>query len=107
MSKTDRYKKVEDKLSKHLTFTGTFRKFGSMRGEDSKSICLTNIHIDKENEELIDHIWVNTRNNATPAFKTGQKVTFQATIKERKRPAESIFDTEILDIKLSNIKYKD
>ena len=100
---TERYLQAKEFLGQTLELICIFKKYGSMHDTTGRSILLTSINT-LDNVEILDHVWISGNDLFKVKLITNQTMKIKAKIVKRKRPSLSLFDDDIIDIRLSKIK---
>lgn len=102
---TQRYNELEHLIGQRVTVNARFSKYGAANNAGIRTTCFVGLNI--ADSVIIDHMWVKCDKSVKRKLRTGQLVTFTATIRARKRPPTKLFGDELLDVYLSKLQYED
>jgi hypothetical protein len=89
MINTPRYETVEHLINKEVKCVANYQKYGTIKGSNAKTVCLTNLKIN--NLEFIDHTWIQfSKAFIKKRLAQGQEIELILRPKKRIRPGETI-----------------
>ena len=69
------------KIHGRETFLGRVSGFGTVKGKETKTICIENIRLENSGEEITSHVWFVCGNAFDkPSIKKGSEISFRAKV---------------------------